>query len=80
MRKLTLSQKKMCKKILLLFESSDDIKTVEKIHEELIGNINFSISSTFYCFIYPLLERGYLDIKIPQQNPSLRKMEIVRCY
>lgn len=82
MSKLTSSQKIMCEKILSLFKNNDDIKTVEKIHEELFGNINFSISSTFCSFICPLLDNGYLNIvnKMPQSNPSLRKMEIVRCY
>ncbi len=82
MTKLSSSQKIMCEKLLSLFKNNDDIKTVEKIHKELIGDINFSINSTFYSFICPLLERGYLDIvnKMPQSSPSLRKMEIVRCY
>ena len=82
MKKLTFTQNMMCKKLLSLFKSNDDIKTVKQLHEELIGNINFSINSTFTSFIIPLLDSGYLDIinESSLLELPLGKLKVRRCY
>lgn len=82
MKKLTAEQSMMTQKLLSLFKNKGDVKTVKEIHQELIGRINFSISSTYFCFIGPLVSRGYLKVlyKAPQADPPLPQVEIERCY
>ena len=70
MKKLTAEQSMMAQKLLSLFKNKGDVKTVKEIHQELIGRINFSISSTYFCFIDPLVSRGYLKVD-NINNPSL---------